>query len=161
MGEYVTVNMADYKLAKGRQQLITRDLGSCVGIAIWDSEKGIGGLLHIMLPSCPPGTEVERYPKYADKGIELMVSKLVLAGARRERMTAKLAGAAHIVKTQEVPESEDISSRNLAAVRSKLKELNIPVLAMEVGDYFPRTMIFEPGSGILQIKTFGKPDRIL
>ena len=67
----------------------------------------------------------------------------------------------HIVKTENVPESQDISSRNLKAVCQKLQEYNIPILASEVGDYFPRTVIFEPASGSFQIKTAGKEDRFL
>ena len=36
---------------------------------------------------------------------------------------AKLAGAAHMIKSPNVPESMDISSRNLAAVKRKQEEL--------------------------------------
>lgn len=159
--EMIVVNMADYKLARGKQKLITRDLGSCIAIAMRDPQREIGGLLHIMLPGSPYEVPESTYPKYADKGIELMISKLVLAGADKTKLVAKLAGGAHIVKTENVPESQDISSRNLNAVCRKLQEYKIPILASEVGDYFPRTVIFEPASGVLQIKTAGKEDRFL
>lgn len=163
MQEMIVVNMADYKLARGKQKLLTRDLGSCVAIAMRDAEKGIGGLLHIMLPACnhPESTNLKEYPKYADIGIEQMVRQMILAGASRARLTAKLAGAAHIVKTEFVPVSMDISSRNLEAVKKKLAQLQIPVLAMEVEDEYPRTVIFEPESGIMQIKTMGMSDRFI
>ena len=95
------------------------------------------------------------------KRIEVMLRQMVLAGAARNRITAKLAGAAHIVKSEFVPVSQDISSRNLEAVRKKLAECQSPVLAMEVEDDFPRTVVFEPESGILQIKTVGKKDRFI
>lgn len=163
MQDMIVVNMADYKLARGKQKLITRDLGSCVAVAMRDSEKGIGGLLHVMLPACVNREETneKEYPKFADTGIEVMLRQMVLAGAARNRITAKLAGAAHIVKSEFVPVSQDISSRNLEAVRKKLAECQIPVLAMEVEDDFPRTVVFEPESGILQIKTVGKKDRFI
>ena len=51
--------------------------------------------------------------------------------------------------------TEDVSSRNLRAVRKKLTEMSIPVLSCEVGDNFPRTVIFEPESGVMNIKTVG------
>lgn len=163
MQEMIVVNMADYKLSRGRQKLTTRDLGSCVAVAIRDAEKGIGGLLHIMLPKCVDlaGTSEREYPKYADTGIELMIRQMVLTGASKERMTAKLAGAAHIVRTEFVPISEDISSRNLEAVKRKLAECQIPVLAMEVEDEYPRTVIFDPETGMMQIKTMGRADRFI
>ena len=43
--EMITVRMADYKVARGNQKLITRDLGSCIAIALRDPRKEIGGLL--------------------------------------------------------------------------------------------------------------------
>lgn len=163
MQDMIMVNMADYKLSSGKQKLITRDLGSCVAVAMRDAEKGIGGLLHIMLPACPNPEEIkeQEYPKFADTGIDLMIRQLVYAGAVRKRLTVKLAGAAHVVKTEFVPIEKDISSRNLEAVKKKLAQCQIPVLAMEVEEDFPRTVIFEPESGILQIKTAGKNDRFI
>ena len=49
----ILVNMADYKVATGTKKLMTRDLGSCVAVCMRDPVRGIGGLLHIMLPKCP------------------------------------------------------------------------------------------------------------
>ena len=39
----ITVRMADYKIARGDQKLITRDLGSCIGVTLRDPRPGIGG----------------------------------------------------------------------------------------------------------------------
>lgn len=163
MQDMILVNMADYKLSRGKQKLITRDLGSCVAVAMRDAQKGIGGLLHIMLPTCPcpAETQEKEYPKFADTGIDLMIRQLVLAGAVRTRLTVKLAGAAHVVKSEFVPIEKDISSRNLEAVKKKLAQCQIPVLAMEVEEDYPRTVIYEPESGVLQIKTAGKDDRFI
>ena len=163
MQEMIVVNMADLKLARGKQKLITRDLGSCVAVAMRDPEKAIGGLLHVMLPECsdPEKTGEETYPKYDDTGIDLMIKQMVLAGASKNRLTAKLAGAAHMVKTEFVPISEDLSSRNLEAVKRRLAKYQIPIVAMEVEDEYPRTVVFEPERGILQIKTIGRADRFI
>ena len=46
----VVVNMGDYKTARGEKKLMTKDLGSCVGVALRDPQTGVGGLLHVMLP---------------------------------------------------------------------------------------------------------------
>lgn len=159
----ITVNMGDCKTARGNKKLITRDLGSCVGIAMRDPQTGVGGLLHIMLPQYVQCRSSEPFvaAKYADVGLDEMVRVLVQQGANRDRLVAKLAGAAHMFKSEQVPESMDISSRNLTAVRNKLGELEIPILAAEVGGYCPRTVIFEPGSGILKIITSGRAEIII
>ncbi len=159
MEDYITVKIADYKVAKGTQKLITRDLGSCVAVALRDPEKRIGGLLHVMLPYSIQDVEENQYPKYADSGITTLVNKLYQMGADKKKLVAKIAGAAHIIRTPGVPEEQDISSRNLKAVREKLTELSIPILAQEVEDYIPRTVIFEPQTGELVIKTVGKADK--
>ena len=38
----VIVNMGDYKTAKGEKKLMTKDLGSCVGVALRDPHTGVG-----------------------------------------------------------------------------------------------------------------------
>ncbi len=161
--DMITVRIGDYKTAKGKKKLITRDLGSCVGIAMWDSQTGIGGLLHIMLPQYDPSehTRTLELAKYADTGIDELVKALVSQGAKRTRLNAKLAGAAHMFKIASVPESRDISSQNLAAVQKKLSELDIPVVASEVGGYTARTMVFEPESGMLIITEPGKVRKVV
>lgn len=160
----ISVGMGDYKTAKGDSKLITRDLGSCVGIAMRDPRTGVGGLLHIMLPEHTPDDAAQpsfNPAKYAGAGIEEMVCALVREGAKRERLVAKIAGAAHIIRSEEVPEELDLSSRNVEAVMRKLSELNIPVLACEVGAYHPRTLVFQPGSGEVVILTAGKINKVI
>lgn len=163
MQDLIVVNMGDCKVVRGKQKLITRDLGSCVAIAMRDAEKGIGGLLHIMLPMCENRNLLtqDEMSKYADTGIEQMIRQMVYAGASREKLTAKLAGAAHIIKTEYVPISKDISTRNLQAVKKNLEKYHIPIISMEVEDDYPRTVVFEPETGIVQIKTIGKEDRYI
>ncbi len=158
----IVVNMGDYKTAKGEGKLMTKDLGSCVGVAVRDPQTGVGGLLHVMLPY-HNAARMEKVSfaatKYADIGLEEMVRDLVKQGAGREHLVAKIAGAAHMIRNATIPESEDISSRNLMAVKEKLAELGIPLLASDVGEDFPRTVVFEPGNGTFRILTPGKAEK--
>ena len=50
MGTTVKVGMADLNLCKSPDMITTIGLGSCIGIALYDPVKKIGGLAHIMLP---------------------------------------------------------------------------------------------------------------
>lgn len=158
----IVVNMGDYKTARGEKKLMTKDLGSCVGVAVRDPQTGVGGLLHVMLPHCSAmravGTSYVA-AKYADTGLDEMIKDLVMQGAGRQHLVAKIAGAAHMIKNATIPESEDISSRNLNAVKEKLEELQIPLLAADVGEHFPRTVVFEPGNGTFKIFTPGKEEK--
>lgn len=156
------VNMGDYKTARGDQKLLTKDLGSCVGVAVRDPQTGVGGLLHVMLPHYHAAYEevtTAAAAKYADTGLDEMIRVLVMQGAERSRMVAKIAGAAHMIRNAAIPESRDISARNLTAVKEKLEELQIPLLAADVGEHFPRTVVFEPGSGTFRILTPGREEK--
>lgn len=160
----IVVNMGDYKTARGKRKLMTKDLGSCVGVAIWDPQTGVGGLLHVMLPhySAVRAAEISyTAAKYADAGLDEMIRTLVMQGAVREHLVAKIAGAAHMIRNATIPESKDISSRNLSAVKEKLGELHIPLLAADVGEHFPRTVVFVPGDGTFRIFTPGKAEKAI
>jgi chemotaxis protein CheD len=159
----INVFMGDLKTARGDKRFITRDLGSCIAIAMRDATNGVGGLLHIMLPKAPkPRTgETPCIAKYADTGIDELVRMLIQKGAKRENLTAKLAGGAHMVKTEDVSEDRDISSRNYLAVRRKLNSMNIPVLALDVGEHYPRTVVFDLPTGTLRIVSPGRADKYI
>ena len=168
LNSMITVGMGDYKVTNGRNKLITRDLGSCIGIAMWDPETRIGGLLHIMLPQyVHNGFDdtvhhgMVNLAKYADAGIDELVHTLVQRGAGRKRLMAKIAGGAHMIACIGDTEASDISSQNAEAVRKKLWELGIPILAEEVGGHHPRTLIFDTTTGALRIITAGMTDRVL
>ena len=50
MGNVIKVGMADLKIAKSPDVLITLGLGSCIGLVLYDPVTKIGGMLHYMLP---------------------------------------------------------------------------------------------------------------
>ena len=92
MGEVIKVGMADLKTCSGEDAVTTLGLGSCVGIAIRDPATGIGGLAHIMLPDSTEIRNNSNRPKFADTGIEDLVSEIVKLGGNRSRLVAKIAG---------------------------------------------------------------------
>lgn len=167
LNSMIDVGIGEYKVSNGISKLITRDLGSCVGIAMWDPETTIGGLLHIMLPryvrnsSDDTAYGMMNLAKYADVGIDELVYILVKRGAQRKRLVTKIAGGAHMIASTKDMEWSDISTQNVNAVRKKLGELGIPILAEAVGGHHPRTLVFDTTTGILRIMTAGRKDRVL
>ena len=49
MGEMIKVGMADLNICIAPDALTTLGLGSCVGVALYDAQMRIAGLVHIML----------------------------------------------------------------------------------------------------------------
>ena len=93
MESMIVVNMGDYKTSKGEKKLMTKDLGSCVGVAVRDPQTGVGGLLHVMLPARVDPNDPKVF-KYADSGIRETLRKLTAFGLVKSRTVVKIAGGA-------------------------------------------------------------------
>ncbi|SJZ64684.1 chemotaxis protein CheD [Selenihalanaerobacter shriftii] len=157
----IRVKMADLNIGEVDDVLITSGLGSCVGIALYDSRTKIGGLAHIMLPEVPTNRKSKNPAKYADTSIELLLKKLRQKGANFRRLVAKIAGGAHMFKFDNSNPQMQIGARNIEAVKKILKEKNIRLLAEDVGKNYGRTMEFYLENGEVLIKTVKGEDRVL
>jgi len=96
MGEIIKVGMADYKIAKSPDSLITLGLGSCVGVVIYDKTKQIAGMAHIMLPSSEEIKNNSNKMKFADTCIDMMMADLLKQGVNKSLLKAKIAGGAQM-----------------------------------------------------------------
>lgn len=119
-------------------------LGSCVAACIRDPAAGLGGMNHFMLPGgedSPSPTSVGmRYGAYA---MEMLINELLKAGARRERLEAKVFGGGAVLDQMR---QMNIGERNAEFVLEYLRIEQIPVLARDLCgeqarrvNYFPRT----------------------
>lgn len=161
MGEMIKVGMADLKLCIAPDAVTTLGLGSCVGVAIRDTQNKVGGLAHVMLPDSNALKNNANIAKFADTGIAELVRIMEENGAVRRRMVAKIAGGAQMFAMQSRTELVRVGDRNVEAVKKKLKELGIPILAEDTGLNFGRTVEFYPETGDYVIKAVGKPVRTI
>ena len=161
MSEIIKVGMADLKVCKSPDGVTTLGLGSCVAIAIRDPSTKIGGLAHIMLPDSTSIRNNSNIPKFADTGIDELVKQLIKAGASRSRLVAKIAGGAQMFAFQNKSDLVRVGERNVEAVRRKLQQLRIPILASDTGKNYGRTVIFYPETGDFVIKSVGKKDSVI
>jgi chemotaxis protein CheD len=162
MGEVIKVGMADLKTCLVPNTVTTLGLGSCVGVAIRDTQNKVGGLAHVMLPDSTAIKNSQlNVAKFADTGVTELVKQMEALGAVRRRMVAKIAGGAMMFTMQSKSEAMQVGARNVEAVKAKLKELNIPILAEDTGLNYGRTVIFDPETGEFKIKTAGKGDKII
>ena len=161
MGEIIKVGMADLKVCVSPDGLTTLGLGSCVGIAIVDRATKIGGLAHVMLPDSTAIRENSNIAKFADTGIEELVRQMVLKGASKSRMVAKIAGGAQMFSFNSKSDLLRVGDRNAEASRKKLAQLGIPMLASDTGDNYGRTVIFYPETGELVIKSVGRESKTI
>ena len=147
--------MADLKIAKAPDVLTTLGLGSCVGIALYDSTTKIGGLAHIMLPDSKQIKNNSNVAKFADTGIAELIEELVSNGARSNRLVAKIAGGAHMFEFKNMDDMMRIGTRNVNAVIACLEEFKIPIIAKDTGSNYGRTVELHTDTGIFVVKTIG------
>lgn len=152
MGTVINVGISDLNIAKSPDVLATYALGSCVGICLLDKERDVGGLAHIMLPWSRESTNSsENFRRYADTGITELIQTMCMAGAKSNRLVAKIAGGAQMFKT--TSNVFNIGERNVEAVKKVLMTYRIAILAEDTGDCFGRTLFFDVSSGLMQIKS--------
>ena len=160
-GEMIKVGMADLNVCHSPNAITTLGLGSCVGVALYDKTSKIAGLVHVMLPDSTLVRQNQNRAKFADTGIDYLIELMQNAGAKRNMLTAKIAGGAQIFAFNSNNEMLRVGERNVEAVKKKLKELGIAILAEDTGENFGRTVEFYPETGDFVIKSVGKPVRTI
>jgi chemotaxis protein CheD len=151
MVEGRVVGIAEFKTARSPECLSAYGLGSCVGVTLYDPGKRIGGFAHVMLPSSRLHTEITVPGKYADTALEALLVELKRDGAHLKDLEAKLVGGANMfeaIAQHAVP----VGLRNVSAVREKLQEHSIPVIAEDVGGTRGRTVVFHLEDGRIEVK---------
>lgn len=161
MSEMIKVGMADLKICKFPDKLTTLGLGSCVGIALYDSNTKISGLAHIMLPDSTQIRNNANIAKFADTGIVELIRLMVAAGASKTRMTAKIAGGAQMFAMKDNSEFMRVGDRNVEAVKNVLAKEGIRIIAQDTGLNYGRTVEFDSANGDYVIKSVGKPVKVI
>jgi chemotaxis protein CheD len=147
------------KMIKGEGVLITYALGSCIGICLYDKEIRLGALVHIMLPINMEAGRTNTM-KYADTGLKETIRQMELRGAKRARLTAKIAGGA---KMFDVGGSAlgNIGQRNIESVKLNLKKAGVRLIKEDVGGTLARTLLFDVANGNGSVRCFGRPEMTL
>lgn len=154
------IGIADMKMTQTGQELITYALGSCCGICLLDSNIRLAAMIHIMLPlNMEAGRK--NTMKYADTGIRETLKLMEAKGARRMRITAKVAGGAKMFAVSNNSALGNIGQRNIESVHRILKAENIRLVAEDVGGSVARTLSFNPTTGAATIKSYGRADIVL
>ena len=65
----ISVGIGEGKTAVNQQILISYALGSCVGVCMYDRDKKIAGMAHIVLPGQESAVSRENPSKFADEGV--------------------------------------------------------------------------------------------
>ncbi|WP_136716788.1 chemotaxis protein CheD [Halorientalis salina] len=156
--ERLKVGIAEYEVTTSGANLTTSGLGSCLGIAMYDEAAGVAGLVHVMLPSADEVDDTNE-AKFADTGIELLVSEMERAGASTRHIEAKVAGGSDMLDFSQ--NGSGIGVRNVEQVEETLDSLNIPIVSQDVGGDHGRSLKLDGNSGDLTVKSANKGSQII
>ncbi len=148
------IGIAEMKVSSRPEDLlITYALGSCLGIAIYDPEAKVGGLLHAMLPlsTSNPAKAASNPLLFVDTGVPELFKACYKAGAKRERLILKVAGGASL-RQGNGDDQFQIGKRNFIMLRKLLWKNNILIKGQDVGENFSRTMSLDIQTGEVLLK---------
>ena len=148
----VVVTVGDLQLAEHPEVLLTRALGSCVGLTMWDPATRIAGLAHIMLPEAGGPRTKSSPSRFASSAVPLMVERLAERGCPRRRLHVKLAGGAAMFKAGSG--IERIGARNTAEVKAQLQRLGMTLESEDTGGMHARTIELRLDTGVLLVRSY-------
>lgn len=111
-------------------------LGTCIGLALYDTDAKVGGLIHLLLPEPVTPHDVLQPEKYASTGVPLFIRAIVKAGASRKNLKACLAGGALVGPLNQQDLVLDIGGRTSEKVREILAFEGIDIEQTETGGFF-------------------------
>ncbi|MFZ2392577.1 MAG: chemoreceptor glutamine deamidase CheD [Rhodoferax sp.] len=140
-----------------RDMVLTTVLGSCVSACVRDSTTGIGGMNHFMLPedANPASRDAVAAMRYGVYAMEMLLNELLKAGARRERLEAKVFGGGAVLANMTML---NIGDRNADFVLRYLQTEQVRIVAQDLRGSLPRRINYFPASGRVAMRKLRRQD---
>ena len=152
----IVVDIADAVVSnRPDDELVTYSLGSCIGVAIYDPEVKVGGIIHCMLPLSKVDAEKAKTRPYmfVDTGMMLFLAKLFGMGLQKSRAIVKVAGCSRILDKNGIFK---IGERNHTVFRKIMWKNGMLIDAEDVGGEASRTIRLHLSDGLFTIKSGGE-----
>ncbi len=140
----------EYYVTTQANEVVATTLGSCVSACIRDKVLGIGGMNHFMLPikaEHASDTWMDSATRYGSYAMEHLINHILKNGGNRKNLEVKLAGGGKVIANM-----SDVGARNIEFVLEYLRIEGITVAAQDLGDIYPRKVMYYPASGRLRVK---------
>ena len=146
------VGIAQFAVSdKPTDVLVAPNLGSCLGIAIYDFKNKFGGMVHCLLPLSKSDPEkASKSPcMYVDTGFALLMEKLIGKGSNKKDLQIVAVGGANINDDNNVFE---IGKKNHTVLKKILWKNGLLLRSEHIGDTYSRTLslYIEDGKVVLR-----------
>ena len=136
------------------EEMITTVLGSCISACVRDRIFGVGGMNHFMLPDCghnatlsSGGDYLSAETRYGSFAMERLINDVLKNGGRRENLEVKIIGGGRIIEKM-----TNVGLRNIEFARSYINTEGFEIAAEDVGDIYPRKLVYFPLTGKVRVK---------
>jgi chemotaxis protein CheD len=149
----VIVGVGDMAVSNTAQAILsTYALGSCIGVAAYDSTRKVAGLLHLMLPdsTISPAKASVQPAMFADTGLRQFFQQLFGFGAKPAHLQLFVAGGAKVFGGADLFR---IGARNTEATLDFLGRHSLRIAFSDLGGSYNRTLHLEVASGQVTLKT--------
>ena len=134
-------------------EMIVTVLGSCISACVRDVQLGIGGMNHFMLPmqgehsSENWGGSASSASRYGNWAMEFLINEILKLGGTRRNLEIKVFGGGNVLSNM-----TDIGERNIDFVKKYIYEENFELSACDVGDIYPRKVLYFPDTGSVKVR---------
>ncbi|MCP4624198.1 MAG: HDOD domain-containing protein [bacterium] len=130
------VASGSYHVSRQKPLVLDAYLETCVGVALYDQESGVGGLIHLLLPEPISRAGSYQPEKYASTGFPIFLRALYEEGASQSNLKAIIAGGALVGPIEDADLNLDIGGRTVETVMNYLEEDKIQIEQSETGGFF-------------------------
>jgi len=144
----------EYYVTTQQDEAIATTLGSCVSACIRDTVFGIGGMNHFMLPTQSEhagNSWMDSATRYGSFAMEHLINDILKKGGNWNNLEVKLTGGGKIMANM-----NDVGAKNIKFVLEYLQTENLDIIAQDLGDTFPRKVLYYPITGRLRVKKLRK-----
>lgn len=145
------LNPGEYYVTKNDEGIYTT-LGSCISACIRDRVSGVGGMNHFMLPASVgdggwKAAGLGASTRYGNFAMEHLINEIMKNGGSRQNLEVKLFGGGRIIANM-----TDVGLRNIEFARDYVATEGLRVTSEDVGDVFPRMVVYFPATGKVRVK---------
>jgi len=155
------VGIGQMKISDNPDTVFTApNLGSCLGIAVFDPIKRIGGMIHCLLPfskNNPEKAQKEPY-HFVDTGFVEMLQEFVRRGSEKKNLMIAVAGGSNISDENKVFE---IGAKNYTILKKVLWKNNLLLKGEDCGDSISRTVTLQLATGEVWVRSNGTTKRLM
>ncbi len=137
--KFIDVDTGEIKVSSEPVILQSIALGSCIALAIYERDRKIGGLAHIMLPGKSPSSQ--NNTKYTEDAIGALLDAAKEQGAKIGNLEISIVGGANILQKGDIPD------KVIKSVLDYLKKLNLEVNCMRIRGVERRSVFLDTATG--------------